>query len=58
MKQAIITIMFVVAIALLMAESEDIPTLLMTKAVAFVIGYAAWRLCDATLLHCTNDEEA
>lgn len=45
-KPIIITIMFAVAAMLLMAESEDIAVLLMTKALAFGIGYAACRLCD------------
>jgi hypothetical protein len=46
MKQIIITIMFAIAAMLLLAESEDIAVLLMTKAVALAIGYAAWYLCD------------
>lgn len=45
-KSIIITIMFAIALLLLMAESEDIAVLLMTKALAFGIGYAACRLCD------------
>ena len=45
-KPITITIMFAVAAMLLMAESEDIAVLLMTKALAFGTGYAACRLCD------------
>lgn len=38
--------MFAIALLLLMAESEDIAVLLMTKALAFGIGYTACRLGD------------
>ena len=46
MKPIIITIMFAIAAMLLLAESEDIAVLLMTKVAALAIGYAAVRLCD------------
>lgn len=45
-KPIIITILLAIAALLLMAESEDIAVLLMTKALAFGTGYAAVRLCD------------
>lgn len=60
MKPIIITIMFAIAAMLLLAESEDIAVLLMTKAVALAIGYAAVRLCDrweSALSNFTNDNE-
>jgi hypothetical protein len=60
MKQAIITILFAIALMLLMAESEDIAVLLISKAAAFGIGYAAWHLCDrweSALSHFINDED-
>lgn len=60
MKPIIITIMFAVAAMLLMAESEDIAVLLMTKALAFGIGYASCRLADkweSALSQLINDKE-
>lgn len=60
MKPIIITIMFAIAAMLLLAESEDIAVLLMTKALAFGIGYAAVRLCDkweSALSNFINDNE-
>ena len=60
MKPIIITIMFAIAALLLMAESEDIAALLMTKASAFGIGYAACRLGDrweSALSNYINAEE-
>lgn len=60
MKPIIITIMFAIAAMLLMAESEDIAVLLMTKAAAFGIGYAACRLSDrweSALSNFINEEE-
>lgn|GEM_PF-5522045 len=59
-KPITITIMFAVAAMLLMAESEDIAVLIMTKALAFGIGYAAFRLCDrweSALSNYINEEE-
>lgn len=59
-KSIIITIMFAIALLLLMAESQDIAVLLMTKALAFGIGYAACRLCDrweSALSNYFNEEE-
>ena len=59
-KPIIITIMFAIALLLLMAESEDIAVLLMTKALAFGTGYAACRLCDrweSALSNYINEEE-
>jgi hypothetical protein len=47
MKQITITILFAVALMLLMTESEDIAVLLMTKVAAFCIGYIACRMCDS-----------
>lgn len=38
--------MFAIAAMLLLAESEGIAVLLMTKVAALAIGYAAVRLCD------------
>lgn len=60
MKPIIITIMFAIAAMLLLAESEDIAVLLMTKAVALAIGYAAVRLCDkweSALSNSINDKD-
>lgn len=60
MKPTIITIMFAAAIMLLLAESDNIAVLLMTKAAALAIGYAAVRLCDrweSALSNLINDEE-
>lgn len=60
MRTIIITILFAIALLLLMAESEDIAVLLMTKALAFGIGYAACRLCDrweSALSNYINEEE-
>lgn len=60
MKATIITILFAIAAMLLLAESEDIAALLMTKAAAFGIGYAACRLCDdweSALSNFSNDNE-
>lgn len=45
-KPIIITILLAVAALLLMADSEDIAVLLMTKALAFGVGYVAVRLAD------------
>lgn len=59
-KPITITIMFAIAAMLLMAESDDIAVLLMTKALAFGIGYAACRLCDhweSALSNYINEEE-
>ena len=59
-KPITITIMFAIAAMLLMAESDDIAVLLMTKALAFGIGYAACRLCDrweSALSNYFNEEE-
>lgn len=60
MKPIIITIMFAIAAMLLLAESEDIAVLLMTKAVALAIGYAAVCLCDkweSALSNSINDKD-
>lgn len=60
MKPIIITIMFAIAAMLLLAESEDIAVLLMTKAVSLAIGYAAVRLCDrweSALSNFINDKD-
>lgn len=60
MKPIIITIMFAIAAMLLLAESEDIAVLLMTKAVALAVGYAAVRLCDrweSALSNFINDKD-
>ena len=46
MKQIIITILFAIALMLLMAESKDMTVLLMTKALAFIVGGVACILCD------------
>ena len=46
MKQIIITILFAIALMLLMAESKDMAVLLMTKALAFIVGGVACILCD------------
>lgn len=59
-KSIIITIMFAVAAMLLLAESDNILVVLMTKAVALGIGYAAVRLCrmwEQALSNYINDEE-
>ena len=59
-KPITITIMFAIAAMLLMAESDNIAVLLMTKALAFGIGYAACRLCDrweSALSNYINEEE-
>lgn len=59
-KPIIITIMFAIAAMLLMAESEDIAVLLLTKAAGFALGYAAARLCDrweSALSNYINEEE-
>lgn len=59
-KSIIITIMFAAAAMLLLSESDNILVVLMTKALAFGIGYAACRLCDrweSTLSNYINDEE-
>lgn len=47
MKPITITIMFAIAAMLLMAESDSIAALLLTKAAGFALGYAAARLCDS-----------
>lgn len=60
MKPIIITIMFAIAAMLLLAESEDIAVLLMTKVAALAIGYAAVRLCDrweSALSNFINDKD-
>lgn len=60
MKPIIITIMFAIAAMLLLAESEDIAVLLITKVAALAVGYAAVRLCDkweSALSNFTNDNE-
>ena len=44
MRTVIISILFCVALVLLMAESEDVAVLLMSKLGAFAVGYAAVRL--------------
>lgn len=46
MKRTIITILFAIALVLLMAESEDMTVLLLTKALAFIVGGVACILCD------------
>ena len=50
MRTIIITILFCVALVLLMAESEDVAVLLASKAGAFAVGYAAVRLSDRSTL--------
>lgn len=60
MKPIIITIMFAIAAMLLLAESEDIAVLLMTKVAALAVGYAAVRLCDkweSALSNSINDKD-
>ena len=46
MKTIIITIMLAIALMLLMAESDIIAVLLLTKAASFALFYAAARLYD------------
>ena len=50
MRTVIISILFAIALVLLMAESEDIAVLLASKAGAFAVGYAAVRLSDRSAL--------
>lgn len=58
MRTIIITILFGIALMLLMAESDDVAVLLETKVGAFVIGYLAVRLSDKwTLSNLINDKE-
>ncbi len=58
MRTVIISILFCVALVLLMAESEDVAVLLASKAGAFAVGYAAVRLSDrSTLSDIINDKE-
>lgn len=59
-KPITITIMFAIAAMLLMAESDSIAALLLTKAAGFALGYAAARLCDrweSALSNYINEEE-
>lgn len=52
--------MFAIAAMLLMAESDSIAVLLLTKAAGFALGYAAVRLCDSwqsALSNFINEEE-
>lgn len=46
-KTITITIMFAIAAMLLMADSDSITALLLTKAAGLALGYAAVRLCDS-----------
>lgn len=50
MRTVIISILFCVALVLLMAESDNVAVLLASKAAAFAVGYAAVRLSDRSTL--------
>lgn len=59
-KTITITIMFAIAAMLLMADSDSITALLLTKAAGFALGYSAARLCDSwedALSYFINAEE-
>lgn len=59
-KPIIITILLAVAALLLMADSEDIAVLLMTKALSFGVGYVAVRLAgkwESALSNIINAKE-
>ena len=58
MRTIIATILFAIALLLLMAESDNVAVLLASKAGAFAVGYAAVRLSGKwALSNFINEEE-
>ena len=44
MKKFIVTILAIIAVILIVSESENLGTLLLTKVIGFAVAYAAYEL--------------